>query len=337
MNKKKITLSIISFLIIFGITIYTIFSKNSILDIVKSIKTVNISYVIVGITFVVLYFLLQGIFMKIMLKALDIKISTTRGIFYSIIEFFFSGITPSSTGGQPIQLYYMSKDKIPTEKSIIVLIINAIAFKLFLVVFGFIIIICNSRLIFENGLYTGLLFGLGMIVDIIAIIICYLLMYNKVLIKKIIKFYYKCVNKIIHKEVDCENKIKIILEKYSNNAEFIKKHKKEVIIGTIITFLQRTLMFSITYIVYRGFGFKEIPYWNLLLLQIFTQITIEGLPFPGGTGALESIINSTYRSIFGELSIMGTILTRTLSFYLPLEITMVIIIVVTKKFYFNKK
>lgn len=29
---------------------------------------------------------------------------------YSFIGFFYSGITPSATGGQPVQLYYMSKD-----------------------------------------------------------------------------------------------------------------------------------------------------------------------------------------------------------------------------------
>ena len=36
--------------------------------------------------------------------------SLWRCIQYSFIGFFYSGITPSATGGQPVQLYYMNKD-----------------------------------------------------------------------------------------------------------------------------------------------------------------------------------------------------------------------------------
>lgn len=337
MSKRKIIFSIIFFVMIFGITIYIIFSQNSITDIINSVKSVNILYIIIGILLMVGYFLMQGIYMKITLKTLDIKITTLKGMFYSIVEFFFSGITPSSTGGQPVQLYYMSKDKIPTEKSLIVLIINAIVFKLFLVVFGFIIMICNSSLVYEHGIYAKILFSLGMVVDVIVTIVCYLLMYNRVVIQKIVKMYYGFLNRITHKDTNYEEKIEDILKKYSNNAEFIKNHKKDVAIGVAIIFVQRILMFSITYVVYRGLGFNEISYWNLLLLQIFAQITIEGLPLPGGTGALEAILNNIYISIFGGLTIISTVLTRMLTFYLPLVITMIIIIVVTRRKYLSTR
>ena len=88
-----------------------------------------------------IYFLCQGIYMKSILKALNHKITIVRGMFYSIVEFFFSGITPSSTGGQPIQLYYMSKDKIPMRKSYITLLLNTIYFKLILLFLGVIVLL----------------------------------------------------------------------------------------------------------------------------------------------------------------------------------------------------
>jgi hypothetical protein len=258
--------------------------------------------------------------MKIILKTMKINISLPKGIFYSTLEFFFSGTTPGSTGGQPVQLYYMAKDKIPNEKSLIVLITDSLLFKLFLVIFGIMIIAFDNDLIFNNEIYNTLLFFWGLIVDIIIIVFCLLLMFSKKLIVKIIYSFYKILNKITKKEINIQEKA--------------KSHRKEMIIGTIIIFIQRILMFSITYVIYRGFGFNEISYIRILLLQVFIQITIEGLPFPGGTGAIETISNNIYITIFGELTVVGTLLNRTLSFYLPLMVIAIVIVIVSRKKYY---
>lgn len=337
MSKRKLIASIAFFLSIFGFTFYIIFSQNDISSIASALTSVNVGVLSIGIILMMLYFLMQALYMKMMLKTLNIKASLRKGIFYSIVEFFFSAITPSSTGGQPVQLYYMSKDKIPTEKSLIVLILNSIMFKLFTFLFGILILIFNPSLVFGNGIATTLLFALGMIVDFAIIVVCILMMYHKALIEKVVSIFYKIVNKVTKKNIDRTEKISQALEKYSKNANYVKHHKKEVLLGTILTFIQRIFMFSITYVVYRGLGLSGISYFNLLLLQTFTYITIEGLPLPGGTGALEAIINNVYLGIFGELTLVGTLLTRTLSFYLPLLVVMMIIIVVTRVNYSSKK
>jgi hypothetical protein len=159
-------------------------------------------------------------------------------------------------------------------------------------------------------------------------------MFSKKLIVKIIYSFYKILNKITKKEINIQEKAKNIIERYCNNANYIKSHRKEMIIGTIIIFIQRILMFSITYVIYRGFGFNEISYIRILLLQVFIQITIEGLPFPGGTGAIETISNNIYITIFGELTVVGTLLNRTLSFYLPLMVIAIVIVIVSRKKYY---
>lgn len=330
MSKKKLITSLLFFVLLVLVTFYIIFSQNDISSIGKTISSINYIYIIIAIALVVLYFYMQGLYMKLLLKTLNIKISIFSGIFYAIVEFFFSAVTPSSTGGQPVQLYYMTKDKIPAEKSVIVLILNTIMFKLFIVVFGFLILIFYRNLVFGGNPYATLLFWLGMIVDTVIVVLGYLLIFNKALVEKIIRFFYKIIYKITKKDVDYEKKIQEITDRYSNNAEYIKGHKKDVFVGTIITFIQRMLLFSITFVVYIALGLKGISYFKLLLLQTFTQIAIEALPLPGGTGALEAIINNVYLSIFGSLTVAGTVLVRIFSFYLPLVITMFIIIFTTK-------
>ena len=108
--------------------------------------------------------------MKYILKSLNVNISLRKGIFYSLVEFFFSGITPSSTGGQPLQLYYMTKDKIPMRKGYITLILNTVFFKLVLVILGIIVLIFNSSYILHSKLIYQIFFVLGFILDLVLII-----------------------------------------------------------------------------------------------------------------------------------------------------------------------
>ena len=76
------------------------------------LKTIDKKYVILGTSMGIIFFVIQGYYIKLILKYLDKHISFIKGAVYACIEFYFSGITPSSTGGQPVQVYYMKKDGI---------------------------------------------------------------------------------------------------------------------------------------------------------------------------------------------------------------------------------
>ena len=53
-----------------------------------------------------------------------------------LLDFFYSGITPSATGGRPVRLYYMNKDGNKGSDSTIVLMTVAVIYKIVLVVLG---------------------------------------------------------------------------------------------------------------------------------------------------------------------------------------------------------
>ncbi len=55
---------------------------------------------------------------------------------FSSIGFFFSCITPSASGGQPAQIYYMRRKNIPIPVATLVLMIVTITYKAVLVLVG---------------------------------------------------------------------------------------------------------------------------------------------------------------------------------------------------------
>ncbi|MBQ9181226.1 MAG: flippase-like domain-containing protein [Bacilli bacterium] len=308
--------------IIILLTFNSIYDKKSIDLILKNIKNVKLSYIFLCLTVIFLYFLLQGIYMKTILKSLNKKITLKKGIFYSMIEFYFSGITPSSTGGQPVQLYYMTKDKIPLRKSYITLMLNTIYFKLIMVILGIFVLIFNNSYVFSNKAIYIFFFVLGFITDIIIVIVCSLLIFKQKMIKKILN---KIINfashfNIFRKKLENIN-VDEILSRYKDELKYINSNKKFVFLNFILTFIQRLLLFSVAYIIYRSLGLNKYTYFDLLLIQVSVQIAIEALPLPGGAGLSEGMLHSIFLLIFTKkLADIGMLLTRTFSFYIPLII-----------------
>lgn len=328
MNVKKYLLSILFFIVVIFLTFYSIFSVDSIDLIISNVKLVNIKYIFICMLLIAAYFIFQGLYMQLILKSLDRKITLSKGIFYSAVEFFFSAITPSSTGGQPVQLYYMSKDKIPVKKSLITLILNTIYFKLTLVILGVIIIIFKNNILC-NDKYLLICFIIGFAVDLLVIIFCYFLLYKQAIIKKILKLFYNFKCKLYKdKNINVEETVITKLSDYKREVNYIKSHKKEVFVGFILTILQRMFLFSISYIIYKSFGLNEYSYFELVFIQISVQIAIEAMPLPGGTGISEHLMNYAFINIFSKYKASAAMmLTRAFSFYIPIILCLILLII----------
>ncbi len=328
MNIKKYLLSILFFIVVIFLTFYSIFSGDSIDLVISNIKLVNIKYVFICMLLIAAYFIFQGLYMKLILKSLNKKITLSKGIFYSMVEFFFSAITPSSTGGQPVQLYYMNKDKISMKKSLITLILNTIYFKLTLIILGIIIMMFKSGILLSDK-YLLIFFIIGFTVDLLVIIFCYFLLYKQSVIKKILRFFYSFKNKLSKdKNADIEQTVETKLNDYKNEVNYIKSHKKEVFIGFILTLLQRMFLFSVSYVIYKSFGLNNYNYFELVFIQISVQIAIEATPLPGGTGVSEHLMNYAFINIFGaNKASTAMMLTRAFSFYIPIILCLILLII----------
>lgn len=49
---------------------------------------------------------------------------------YAFIGFYFSSITPSSSGGQPVQMYYMKKDHISLANSSVMILFIVFVYQM---------------------------------------------------------------------------------------------------------------------------------------------------------------------------------------------------------------
>lgn len=316
--NKKLVFSIVFFLIMLSATFYILFKDNDISQIMSIIKTVNFNYLILPLVLVLLYFAFEAIYIYLTLKSLKVKTDFKKCFSYSCIEYYFSAITPSSTGGQPFQSYYMAKDGVAVTKSSIALLLNTITFKIVLLILGIFCILLKPSLIFSNGSLFNFFLILGFIINTAVIIICFMIIKSKNKVKKVCVWIIKLLAKLHIKKDPTKtiNKIDEYMEEYKNSANYVTKHKSVVFKILIYTLFQRLCMFSIAYFVYLSFGLNTYTFLDFLTIQVAIAIAIDSLPFPGGMGVTEIMMLKIYTPIYGESFLTASIvLTRVCNFY----------------------
>jgi uncharacterized protein (TIRG00374 family) len=234
---------------------------------------------------------------------------------FGFIEFFFSAITPASTGGQPVEIYYMSKEKIPVSKSTLVLLIQICSYQfavLFYTILGAIIM---------PSVLTGIVkyfFIYGVIINIIVIFSMGLCIFSSRTAAKIVKFFMK-VAAFFHLKKIVNKKDSIIsgLEKYQEGSKYIKTHKIEFFKSMGRALIQLCCHFIITYFVYRALGLSKFNIIEISSMQAIFYAASGCVPLPGSIGISELIYLNIYEPIFGlEFLRPAMLLNLGTSFYI---------------------
>lgn len=333
MSKKNI-FNVSFLMLVIILTLYSVFHGEDIGSIVHYLKEGNIALWIIGVIAVVVFIECESVVIFYMLRNLGEKVKLTHCFLFSFVGFFFSLITPSATGGQPAQLYFMKKDKLPLTVSTLVLMIVTITYKLVLVVIGLAILIIRPSSII---MYLKPIIGwcyLGIVLNVICVAGMLLLVFHPMLAENIcicclnaagyIAGFIGRKEKFAERKERYIEKIHISMEKYRQVAEYFGSHKIVIWNMFWITFIQRIILFAVTYIVYISFSLKEFGAFTIISLQGMISVAVDMLPLPGGLGISEKLFRDIFVPICGsEYTLPVMIVSRGLTYYTQLLISAV--------------
>lgn len=320
-NKKKI-FSALFFVAVFAFTIWTVFSGEDLENTLKSLKETNLLYLIPALLCVFLFVLSESVIIHYLLRSLSIKSKLGHCCLYSFIGFFYSGITPSASGGQPMQAVAMRKDDIPYAVSTVVLAIVTITYKLVLVLIGIIVLIIRPECVMRylDGVEWIMYVGIGL--NVVCVGGLLMIVFCPGVVKFIARKIFNLVNKIVRfKNFDKQlARVDRITEQYNGAAEYYRKHTMIIINVFIITLLQRFFLFLVTWFIYKAFGLSGESIIVIVLLQAMISVAADMLPLPGGMGVSENLFLQIFPLIFGEAVLSGMMISRGISFYTQLII-----------------
>lgn len=320
-KSKKSIINLIFLVAVFSFTVYSIFHGQDLSEILQKVLHTSPAYLLIGVVCVVIFIYGESYIIHYLLASLGIESKRFDCFLYSSAGFFFSCITPSASGGQPAQIYYMKKNDIPIPLATVILLVITIIYKFVLVVMGLFLMVFNPGFINE---YLGdvlFVFYLGVGLNIFSVISMVILVFNQSLAKFIMLKGLRILEKlrILKTKPERMEKLSVSMDNYNKTAKYLKNHIGVMVKVFIVTFLQRIALFLAAYFAYRAFGLKGASIYSIIMLQAVISISVEMLPLPGGMGVSEGLFLSIFLPVFGpDLIVPGMILSRGLTYYTQL-------------------
>ncbi|MDD3570743.1 MAG: lysylphosphatidylglycerol synthase transmembrane domain-containing protein [Lachnospiraceae bacterium] len=329
MNKRKLIGNLLFLVFVFSAMIYYIFQEQDLTKIMIQIGNANMFYWISGIICVVLFIACESIIIFYLMKSIKQQVKLLHCFLYSFIGFFFSCITPSASGGQPAQVYFMRKDKIPVGISTLILMIVTITYKMVLIALGIVVLIARPAQIMYYFQPAIVFFYLGIFLNIVVVGFMIFLIFDPALARtaliNIIKFLSKC--RILKGPEKLTNRVNSATEKYKEAASYFKTHRLVVCNVFLMAVVQRILLFNVTYLVYRSFNLSKISWLTIIFLQGMISVAVDMLPFPGGVGISEKLFLLVFSPVFGEITLSAMVVSRGLSYYTELILSALVTII----------
>ncbi len=320
---NKNVLGIIILVVLVALTMWMILKDNDIASIWQAMLTLQPGWLVLACFAAVFFVCGEGFMIWYLLRKMKSKQSLLNCFGYSFVGFFFSGITPSATGGQPMQLYYMTKDKIKISDSTVALTIVATLYKFVLVLIGvFMAMFFNATLHqYLKGYIYLYYFGLALNAVVVAVLL-FLMINPRAFRKILIKCEHALVRiRILKPSMKRARKLTNIAAEYNNAVMAFVHNVKPIIATTVMTVVQRMSIFFVTYCIYRGMDLNEKDIVLITVLQASVYVAVDMLPLPGAQGISELMYQTVFGTVFaGALLPASVLITRGVSFYLPLII-----------------
>ena len=150
-SDKKYIISLLLLFLLMGLTFFLLFRHFEFDEIWSNIHSASAGPLLIAVLMVPVYLLCYGGVMRLFLRSFGYSAGLLRCASYGCIDFYYSAITPSSTGGQPMVIYHMGKDGVPMSKSVLAPLVHTVLYKTVLILFTVAGLICYPGLVRQGG------------------------------------------------------------------------------------------------------------------------------------------------------------------------------------------
>nr|WP_304955157.1 lysylphosphatidylglycerol synthase transmembrane domain-containing protein [uncultured Acetatifactor sp.] len=316
-SRKKIIGNALFVAAVFALTVYGVFHGEDLEGMMDAIREADIRWLIPGAALVLFFIWGESVILWHMLGSFGIRLKKRICFLFSSVGFFFSCITPSASGGQPMQIYYMKKEKIPIPVAAVILMVVTITYKLVLVVIG-LGVVCFGRNFLHRYL-EGILpvFYLGLALNVFCVTFMTVLVFHPVLTESILRWGMKWLERrrFLKRKKERGRKLGESMEVYRETALYLKEHAGVIWRVIFVTFVQRMALFAVTWTVYQAFGMRGTSVWDVVFLQAVISVSVDMLPLPGGMGISEALFMNIFAPVFGTVLLPAMVLSRGMGYY----------------------
>lgn len=316
MKKKsfptKLVFNIFVICLCVGIVCFFFFSEDGLRDLLQSGQGIIWQWIVVAVISQLVYMFTETTVIYLFIRERYKNFSYLNALKVSFTGLFWSAVTPSSTGGQPMQIYLLHSMNVEIGYATSRLMQKFLVYQVVLTLISVISVILNFGYILTNDniVFMIILLVFGFVSQLAVTLVIVMFSFSPNISRKFIMFFAKVLGKIrIVKNLDSKiSDIDKQLDTFHSSNKNIYKKPKLLIPAVILTFVQFIAMFLVPYFIYLSFGMTDIGPVQIATSQAFVNLMSGMIPIPGASGAAEL----GYTAFFGAIFVGGTLKSSAL-------------------------
>lgn len=261
------------------------------------------------------FFVLEGGIIRLLLRGEGTGLSLPAAMKVGLIGVYYSYITPSATGGQPMQAVYLRRERIPVGFSTAMLFLKFVCYQCAFVLISLVSFFAMLPVLRERqpGLIPFIL--LGLVINGGSVVFFSLLFRRRVL-HALCAVARRLMGRLRFLR-RWEGSVERFERDFGGYAAQLSGRRKQVLWGILLSLPQFVLQMSVIYLVFRAFGYESVRYWEVLAVQSLLQVSVSFMPMPGASGAQEIGFSAFFRDYFAQGDLYTAVMVwRFFTYYL---------------------
>lgn len=239
-----------------------------------------------------------------------------HGLVFCAADLFFSAITPSSSGGQPVSAYCMYTDDIPMEVASVALLLNLIMYEAALFLVTLVCVLLKPVLFLSFPVGAKVFVLLGAVIQGALAVLLTLLLFRPKLVYSVAN---GCISllarlRLLHNAEDKRARLVLWIERYDRCAHSVRGNAPMMLKALALNVGQRVCMLLVSALVFLALGGKLHTALNVFIGQSYVYLGSNAVPLPGAVGAADWLFVSICGEFFPE-PVSFNLLSRGISFY----------------------
>lgn len=318
MSKGKRLAGGVLLLALIVLTFYLLLRNQPISQLLDVLGQVRPGYVVLGLGLMFVFVGSEAMCSKLILGRLGHRLPYRRCLGFSFVGFYVSSITPSATGGQPAQIYYMSKNGVPAAHGTLDMMMIAVCYQVTVLLYAAAAAIAMPGMISAMGTGMGLLllYGTAVMLALTAGMLCFMFLPNAArrLMRGLMNLGVRL--RLVRNRTNAEERLERQMTEYRSGAACFKKNASLVPVLLGLNLVQLTALYLVPFVVYKAFGLSGHGVLELVGAQALLTLATSSLPLPGAVGATEGGFVTLFALFFGASLVTPAVLvSRGISFY----------------------
>jgi uncharacterized protein (TIRG00374 family) len=239
----------------------------------------------------------------------------------SVYGFYASAITPFSSGGQPFQIYYLTKLGLKVEEASMIVGVKFITSFTISIVWGFSALIRSGRMI-SSIPYVGKVMYLGVSLTVAFYVFMILLFsggrvgkwfLSLPLVVVPMAFFLKKKREEIYEAVEEK-----VMEYRKTVSDLWKRSKIVFFINVLLSFFMMTLIFASPFFAMKAVG-ANVKFLETVEITAAMSMIFYFVPTPGASGGVEGVFYLVFANLTSyTLSASALIIWRFFTYHLSI-------------------